>query len=62
MLTGYGQLIVDATGCSVNEVQEIEDIMRDIVFHSTLDWQTREELEHGARLAYAVYREMNRDG
>ncbi len=30
--------------------------MREDIFHSTLDWQTREELEQGAREAYALYK------
>jgi len=30
---------------------EIEDWMRNIIFHSTLDWQTREQLKRAARTA-----------
>jgi hypothetical protein len=62
MLTGYGRMIIEATGCSATEVDAIEEIMRDIVFHSTLDWQTPEELKQGARTAYAIFQEMNERG
>lgn len=54
----YSDLIREATGCTQAQVDEIEDLMRDVVFHSTLDWQTREQLERGARTAYSVMREM----
>jgi hypothetical protein len=60
MLSGYGKTIVEATECSENDVDAIEEIMRDVVFHSTLDWQTHEQFRQGARLAYAVLQEMHR--
>lgn len=54
-LRGYQQIIADATGETEPKVlAEIEDIMRHDVFHSTLDWQTREVLTEGARTANAV--------
>ena len=40
------------------EVDEIEDIMRHDIFHSTLDWQTKEELEEAAVLAYLALKEI----
>ncbi len=48
-LTGYRKLIAEATGCEATEAAEIEEIMRDTIFHSTLDWQTRDQLIQGAR-------------
>ena len=45
------QLIREATGAAVGDVARIENIMRDEIFHSTLDWQTREQLVDGARQA-----------
>ncbi len=60
MATGYEHVILYSTGCLPSEVGVIEEIMRGVVFHSALDWQTREELEQGARTAYAVFQEMNR--
>lgn len=47
--TGYADQISKATGVTdVKDVQEIEDYMRDIYFHSTLDWLTAEQLNKGA--------------
>jgi hypothetical protein len=57
MSTGYGDIIIAATGCSENDVEAIEQIMRDVIFHSTLDWQTRIQLERAARLAHSVFRQ-----
>lgn len=53
-MTGYQKSIMQDTGCSAEEAAEVEDIMRDVVFHSTLDWQTREQFAEGARQAYEV--------
>ena len=39
------EIIRSATDCNEEEVDGIEDIMRHDIFQSTLDWQTREELE-----------------
>jgi hypothetical protein len=58
---GYTLTIMSATGCSPAEADRIEDIMRGVIFHSTLDWQTREELEEAARLAVMVLQQMDRD-
>ena len=56
----YCEVIMSATGCSRDEAGELEDIMRNVIFHSTLDWLTREKLEEEARLAQAVLQEMRR--
>jgi len=50
--------IMQATGCKRAEVPSIDNIMRDCIFHSTLDWQTREQLDEAAVLAYSVLLEM----
>ena len=47
MPTVYADIILQATGCSPNDVEAIEELMRDVIFHSTLDWQTRGELAEG---------------
>lgn len=47
----YSDLIKQATDCDDTEAERIEDFMRDVVFHSTLDWQSREQLIEAARLA-----------
>lgn len=57
-MSGYMELIMRTTGCSQDEAAQVEDLMRSVVFHSTLDWQTREALEEGARTAYLVLQEM----
>jgi hypothetical protein len=59
MASGYTKIIVNATGCSLREADQVEEIMRDVIFHSTLDWQTREELEAAAKTAYAVLQELD---
>ncbi len=56
MRNGYQKIIKGATGCDDSELKEIENFMRDIIFHSTLDWQTREQLEKAAREAHATLR------
>lgn len=49
---GYQQIIHEATGhTDVKTIERIEDLMRDVIFHSTLDWQTREQLMQAAREA-----------
>lgn len=56
-MSGYQEIISGATGVTdPTKLAEIEDVMRHSIFHSTLDWQTREELEVGARLARVVLR------
>ena len=40
----------------------IEDVMRNDIFHSTLDWQTRKQLENAARQALSVLPELLKQG
>lgn len=54
-LSGYALIISEATGEKDRAVlKQIEDIMRDVIYHSTLDWQTRAELTEAAREANEV--------
>ena len=54
-LTGYQVLIQEATGVTeLDHIERIEDTMRNVIFHSTLDWQSREQLEQGAREALQI--------
>ena len=53
-MSRYREIIRRATGCTEAQAVKIEDVMRNVIFHSTLDWQTREELEDAARLAVEV--------
>ena len=52
------EMIRSATDCKEWEVDAIEDIMRYDIFRSTLDWQTKEELEEAAVLAYLALKEI----
>lgn len=47
------RLILDATNAPRKDLGCIENIMREEVFHSTLDWQSREQLICAAREAQA---------
>jgi hypothetical protein len=46
-------LVQDATGATVKDLAQIENIMRQEIFHSTLDWQSREQLVDAARQAFS---------
>lgn len=47
-------LIQRATGAAGPDLPRIENIMREDIFHSTLDWQTRAQLEQAAREAHQL--------
>jgi len=53
-MSTYRDIIKGATGCSGAQAAEVEDVMRNVIFYSTLDWQTKEELEESARLAVEI--------
>jgi hypothetical protein len=53
-MNAYKQMIIRDTGCNPDDAAMIEDIMRNEVFHSTLDWQTRAQFRQGARNAAAI--------
>jgi len=59
-LTGYEKSIIEYTGCDIDEVKEVEDIMRNEIFHSTLDWQDKDLFKQGAKEAYEVYKELKK--
>jgi hypothetical protein len=51
----YRQIIAEAVpGLTDNDYHVIEEIMRHDIFHSTLDWQTKAELQKAATLARTV--------
>lgn len=52
----YASLIAAATGAPEGKLALLENLMRDEIFHSTLDWQSAEELAEGARRAHDLYR------
>jgi hypothetical protein len=53
-MSAYRQIIVEDTGCKPADAAMIEHIMREDIFHSTLDWQTRAEFRCGARKAAKI--------
>lgn len=60
MASFYRQLIIETTGVNDKDAAYVEDIMREDIFHSTLDWQSRKVFTRGAREAVAmlkVYRD-----
>ena len=60
----YEALIREATGAPEGKLALLESLMREEVFHSTLDWQSASQLAAGARQAYHLYRSapFNFDG
>lgn len=52
----YAPLIAEATGARADDLSKIETIMRDEIFHSTLDWQTEAQLADAATQANHLLR------
>ena len=52
----HRDIIKQATNCTDAEVSQFEDLMRNVIFESTLDWQTREELIAAAKVAQKIAR------
>jgi hypothetical protein len=59
-MSAYEGAIVEDTRCKRADAAMIEDIMRNEVFHSTLDWQTPAQFRQGARRAAKIL-EQNRE-
>ena len=57
----YQALIIKATGVSEKDAGYVEDIMREDIFHSTLDWQSRMQFVRGAREAAAMLKVYRAD-
>lgn len=60
-MSAYAKDIAKILGCSANEAGMVEDIMRNEVFHSTLDWQSEAEFRRGARKAWRIFQENRAD-
>lgn len=58
-LSSYHQIIQEATGCAPEQLDDIEELMRDIIFHSTLDWKTRDELIDGAKQVFSILQDLD---
>ena len=50
----YQRDIMGQLDCSAEDASMVEDIMRNHVFHSTLDWQTAAQFRRGAREAWKL--------
>jgi len=54
----YQQLIMETLNCDEARAAAIEDVMRQDIFHSTLDWQTKEQLQEAAREAELILQSL----
>jgi hypothetical protein len=52
----YSDIIIKTTGAAGCDVIMIKNIMREEIFHSTLDWQTARQLATAARAAQTMLR------
>jgi hypothetical protein len=52
-MNSYQKSIIEVTGCDPKDAEEIEEYMRQVYFHSTLDWQTKEQFDKGAKESYS---------
>lgn len=50
----YKKQIIAELRCSSEDAEMVEDIMRNHIFHSTLDWQSAAELQREAHEAWAI--------
>ena len=46
----YQRDIMDQLGCSAEDAAMVEDIMRQHIFHSTLDWLSEAQFRRGAMI------------
>lgn len=51
----YQNSIMKASGCTQEEVNEVEDYMRNSIVHSTLDWLSASQFNRAAKEAYELY-------
>jgi hypothetical protein len=54
-MSHYSALIQQTTNCRPEEAPVIENIMRTEIFHSTLDWQSMDDLQRAAMEAKLIY-------
>lgn len=51
-MSHYSKFITEATGITDKaQLAVVEESMRQDIFHSTLDWQTADQLREGAKAA-----------
>ena len=63
MVKWFSELIEETLKCSLpqKEKDEIENIVRTTIFHSTLDWQTKGQLKKAIKEANAIRIELLKD-
>jgi hypothetical protein len=60
-MTLYKEIIKEATGLTdMKAIAEVEDCMRNDIFHSTLDWQTKRQLMKAAKEAVYIVAEVKK--
>jgi len=52
----YNKRIQQITGCNEQQATEIEEIMREDILHSTLDWLSRSQFEKATKEALQIYK------
>ena len=57
----YAKSIHEITKCDYQDLEEVEDIMRNSVVHSTLDWLTKEDFEIAALTAYNILKSIREE-
>lgn len=57
----YKKLIIETCLCNDADAIEIEEYMREIIFHSTLDWQSKKQLQTAAKQAWNDIQFMRSD-
>jgi hypothetical protein len=57
IMSSYQETIIEDTGCNPADSVMIEHFMRENIFHSKLDWQTRVEFRRAARMAAEILAE-----
>lgn len=55
------RMIIEATGCPPEEASKVEMVLREDVFHSTLDWQSAAAFCRGARKAWRLLNDNRAD-
>ena len=60
-LSYHARRAMELCGCPIEDAQMVASILADDVFHSTLDWQTEEELRRGCFEAQQILEENRAD-
>lgn len=59
-MNSYRKIVEQATGVTDSNTQGlILEVMRNDIFHSTLDWQTAAQLQRAAKQAYRMLVKAN---